>query len=133
MSHSMTTKFLTVIAVILTIFGLLYLVSPLTLTQVAGIETTASGLTDIRATYGGFQIGFALFLFWSCGSECRLASALMATGIIFCCVGLSRLYGIFVDSEFSTFNLIGLTFEIALTVVCFYLYRRHFRLQQSTN
>lgn len=133
MRHSMTTKFLTVIAVILTIFGLLYLVSPQTLTGIASIEATASGLTDIRATYGGFQIGFALFLFWSCRSERRLAGALMATGIVFCCVGLSRIYGIIVDGELSTFNLIGLAFEIALTVVCAFLYRRHFLLQQSTN
>lgn len=121
----MATKLLTVIAVILAIFGLLYLFSPQTLAGVAGLEATASGLTDIRATYGGFQIGFSLFLFWSCRNETRLLSALMATGVIFCCVGLGRLYGIIVDGEFSTFNLIGLIFEIALTVACAYYYRRH--------
>lgn len=121
----MITKFLTVIAVILAIFGLLYLISPQTLAGIAGLDATASGLTDIRATYGGFQIGLALFLFWSCRNEHRLPAALVATGTIFCCVGLSRLYGIIVDGEFSTFNAIGLAFETVLTVVCAALYRRH--------
>lgn len=125
----MTKNFLTIIAVILTFFGLLYLISPQTLAGVAGLEATPSGLTDIRATYGGFQSGFALFLFWSCRHEHRLASALMATGIIFCCVGLSRLSGIIVDGEFSTFNLTGLIFEIVLTIACIIFYRRHLRAQ----
>lgn len=118
----MTKIFLMVIAVILAFFGLLYLFSPQTLAGVAGLEANASGLTDIRATYGGFQIGFALFLFWSCCNDNRLANALAATGLIFASVGLGRLYGLTVDGEVATFNLIGLTFEIVLTVVCAYLY-----------
>lgn len=120
----MTKIFLTAIAVILMIFGLLYLISPQTLMQAAGLQGTASGLSDVRATYGGFQIGFALFLFWSSRDPQRFQSALMATLCIFAAVGVCRLTGIVVDGDGSTFNLIGLAFEAALTLVCLLLLRR---------
>jgi len=62
----MASKFLMVIATILAFFGLFYLVSPQTLAGTAGLTANPSGLTDIRATYGGFQVGLALFLFTDC-------------------------------------------------------------------
>lgn len=120
----MIAKFLTIIAAILAIFGLLYLFSPQTLALHAGIEATPSGLTDIRATYGGFQIGFALFLFWSSRREQHHGNALMATALVFASVGLGRLYGIIVDGDISTFNLIGLAFETVLTALCLTFYNR---------
>ena len=113
-----------VIATILAFFGLFYLVSPQTLAETAGLTANASGLTDIRATYGGFQLGLALFLFWSCRSPDKVASALVATGVIFACVGLGRLFGVIVDGDFSGFNMIGLVFEVFLTLACIFLYRR---------
>lgn len=112
--------FLRVIAAILLIFGALYLFSPITLSAKAGISSTASGLTDIRATYGGFQIGFALFLFWCCMSTPRLPSALVATALVFGSVGAARLFGVIADGELSGFNLIGLSFEVVLTAVALY-------------
>ncbi len=128
----MASKFLMVIAAILAVFGLLYLFSPQTLAETAGLTANASGLTDIRATYGGFQIGLALFLFWSCRSADNVGSALVATGVIFACVGLGRLYGVIVDGEFSGFNMIGLMFEVFLTAACAYFYQSHKRLNSAT-
>lgn len=123
----MARIFLMVIAAILAFFGLLYLFSPNTLASMAGLSATPSGLTDIRATYGGFQMGFAVYLFWSCRSIGNIGNALVATGVIFGCVGLGRLFGVIVDGEFSGFNMIGLTFEVILTLACFVLYRSHQR------
>lgn len=128
----MTSKFLLVIATILAFFCLLYLFSPQTLAEKAGLTANASGLTDIRATYGGFQMGFALFLFWSCRAHSRLGNALIATALIFACVGLGRLFGVIVDGDLSGFNMIGLTFEVLLTLACLYLYRTHNNQPSST-
>ncbi len=48
------------------VFGLLYLWVPETLTAPAGFgEIGSGGLTDIRATYGGFQLGLGAFLLWA--------------------------------------------------------------------
>ena len=112
------TLFLRIIAAILLVFGVMYLLSPMTLASKADISATASGMTDIRATYGGFQIGFALFLFWACTWENYIKPALIATLVIFASVGAARLFGVIVDGELSGFNQIGLAFEIFLTVAC---------------
>ncbi len=112
------TFFLRIIAAILFIFGIIYLVNPAMLAAKAGITADPSGLTDIRATYGGVQIGIAVFLFWACRSEAYLKPALVATLVIFGSVGAGRLYGAIADGALSGFNQIGLGFEIVLTVVC---------------
>lgn len=119
-----TTLFLKIIAAILAVFGLIYLFSPITLATKAGITADNSGLTDIRATYGGIQIGLAVFLYWSSLAHSRLSSALAATAIIFFSVGACRFYGVIVDGEFSGFNMIGLSFEVVLTVISGWLFLR---------
>ena len=116
--------FLRIVAAILLIFGVIYLLSPATLAAKAGITANNSGLTDIRATYGGFQIGFAIFLFWSSMARERFSSALAATAMIFFSVGAARGFGVIVDGELSGFNLIGLGFEIVLTALCAWLFLR---------
>ena len=60
----MDRAFVWIVAAILALAGASYLVSPTAMTASAGISADASGLTDIRATYGGFQIGIAIFLAW---------------------------------------------------------------------
>jgi peptidoglycan/LPS O-acetylase OafA/YrhL len=119
-----TNLFLRIIAAILAVFGLIYLISPITLATKAGITADNSGLTDIRATYGGIQIGLAVFLYWSSLARERIPSALAATAIIFFFVGACRFYGVIVDGELSGFNLIGLSFEIVLTIISSWLYLR---------
>jgi len=114
------TLFLRVIASILLVFGFIYLLNPALLAGQAGLSADGSGLTDIRATYGGFQIGFALFLFWASGSE-HMHAALVATLTVFASVGAGRFLGVLIDGELSGFNQIGLGFEIILTLACLYL------------
>lgn len=114
------TLFLRIIAAILFIFGAIYLINPALLAEKAGLTADASGLTDIRATYGGFQIGFAVFLVWASFTR-QFKAPLIATLTVFACVGAARLFGVIVDGEFSGFNQIGLGFEMLLTVACLYL------------
>lgn len=118
------TIFLRIIAAILLLFGVIYLLNPALLAGKAGLTANASGLTDIRATYGGFQIGFGLFLLWVCKDPRQLSLALAATMLIFGSVGAARLFGVVTDGELSGFNQIGLGFELILTAACaFFLYR----------
>lgn len=115
--------FLAIASIIFLIFGGIYLVSPEQIATVAGLQFNASGLTDIRATYGGFQIGFGLFLGWCLRNELRYPVALVSIALIFSCVGLGRLYGLLTDGEPSTFNFIGLTFEFAITALSLWFLR----------
>lgn len=62
--------FLYVAAAFYLLFAILYMVFPLTLAGAMGVTTADStGIIDIRAVYGGFQLGLAIFLFWSAGAD----------------------------------------------------------------
>ena len=62
--HMMARAFVWIAAAIFVVAGLSYLISPASLTQATGVSADASGLTDIRANYGGFQLGVGVFLVW---------------------------------------------------------------------
>jgi len=116
--------FLAIASIIFLVFGLIYLFSPESLASVAGLQFSDSGLTDIRATYGGFQIGFALFIGWCLRDESHYSVALVSIALIFGCVGAARFYGLVTDGETSTFHFIGLTFEVLITAFSVWLLKR---------
>jgi hypothetical protein len=106
-------------------FGLIYLWSPRSMTDPTGFGALGpSATTDIRATYGGLQIGLGLFLLWAAAQEARVRLALVLQVLAIGAVAASRALGIFLDGE-ATGVLIGaLLFEIALTIVSVALLRR---------
>ncbi|OED44692.1 hypothetical protein AB833_00985 [Chromatiales bacterium (ex Bugula neritina AB1)] len=119
----MTLLFLLLNAALFLVFGIIYLLFPAGLAQSAGLQYSTSGLTDIRATYGGFQIGLALFLGWSALNPDRYRAALMALLLIFASVGGSRLYGLSIDGAPNLFHSIALTFELAVIAFSTWLLR----------
>ncbi|MFK7802292.1 MAG: DUF4345 family protein, partial [Anaerolineae bacterium] len=72
--------FLYVAASFYLLFAILYMLFPLALTEPMGVTTADStGVIDIRAVYGGFQLGLAIFLFWSAGEDERIYPGLLIT------------------------------------------------------
>ena len=122
----MTRMFLQAVAAVFGIFGLIYLVEPGWLSQAAGLQANASGTADIRATYGGFQIGFCLFLIWVMLSEQRVAG-LVACALVSGCVAFGRVVGVALDDGASAFNVVGLCVEIPILLMSVWLYRRETR------
>lgn len=122
----MTRYFLAFVAAVFGLFGLLYMIEPANLSQMAGLQANASGLTDIRATYGGFQLGFCFYLLWIVLSEQRLAG-LVACALVSGFVAAGRILGLAVDGEFSNFHLIGLLFEIPILIASVWLYQMETR------
>ncbi len=118
----MDRVFVWIVATILALAGVLYLVSPATPTASAGISADASGLTDIRATYGGFQIGLAIFLVWCARSQ--VALALLLTTFVIGAVLLSRVAGLLMDGSLTAFHLGALGFEVPTTALALWLYSR---------
>jgi hypothetical protein len=97
------------------VFGSVYLVAPGPVTRFAGIDhTTAAGLTDLRATYAGFQLGMAALLGWCLRDTSRYAAGLVAFACVVGALGLSRLLGLLVDG-FSLEMALATGIEIAMT------------------
>lgn len=121
---SVTKVFIGFVAAMFAMFGVIYLVSPMVLSELAGLQANASGLTDIRATYGGFQIGFAIYLTGLGLIRNNHRSALLAISLVVGCVGLCRLFGVVWEQSLSGFNTSGLVFEFVITTIAIYLYRK---------
>lgn len=121
---SVTKLFIGFVAAMFAMFGVIYAVSPQLLAGLAGLQANASGLTDIRATYGGFQIGFAIYLTGLGLIRNNHRSALLAIILVVGCVCLCRLLGVVWEQSLSGFNTSGLVFEFVITASAIYLYRK---------
>ncbi len=106
------------------VFGVAYLLSPVALTEPAGFGSlSATATTDVRATYGGFQIGMGAFLVWAAGAEERYRGALVLVVLSIGAVFLSRLAGLALDGELNEFHASGLAVESILTAASLFVLR----------
>jgi len=80
------------------VFGGIYLVSPELMTEPMGIRAVEpAGFTDIRATYGGIQLGMGAFLAWCLRDARRYPAGLMCFGLVVGGLGICRAIGLAVD------------------------------------
>ncbi len=112
-------------------FGMAYLVSPVSMLELTGGSASApAAITDIRATYGGLQLGLGVFLLWSVLASERVPSALLALSLVAGATGGCRLLGVVVDGGFGPTLLIGpihisaLVFELSTAVLAFVAFSR---------
>jgi len=97
------------------VFGGIYLLAPELMTRPMGIEPVSpAGFTDLRATYGGFQLGMAGFLWWCLRDPARYGAGLTAFAFLVAALATCRLVGLLVDGF--TPAMAGATaFEAGLT------------------
>ncbi len=112
-------------------FGMAYIVSPTSMVELTGgVAPTPAAATDVRATYGGLQLGLGAYLLWSALAPERFPSALLALSLIAGAVGGSRLVGVLVDGGLGPTLLIGpihisaLVFELATCALAFLAFQR---------
>jgi hypothetical protein len=106
-------------------FGLAYLLVPVAMSAPAGFgDLSASAKTDVRATYGGFQIGLAGYLLWAARAEKRFHAAVLLIALSIGSVLASRVFGLIFDGVLNDFHLSGLIVEVSLTVSAIYFLRR---------
>jgi hypothetical protein len=96
--------------------GIGCLIAPAVFAEQAEFSTTASALTEIRAFYGGLQIGIGLFLVWCLRASDRISLGLALGGVAVGCTGLARLFGIIIDQAPTAHHLANLGIE-AVTVL----------------
>ena len=99
-------------------FGVWALVAPVSLAGLIhfGLETSGS-VTEIRAFYGGLEIGFALFLFAAALNRELAPAALLALVAVTGGIALARVVGLIVDQSGSTLMYGALAFELAGAVM----------------
>jgi hypothetical protein len=98
---------------------------PETLTDPSGFGTLApEALTDLRATYGGLQVGIGGFLIWTASNVSRHRAGLMLVAVLLPAVAVARAYGLVVDGEATAGMLGALAFEIALSVIAVMVLRK---------
>lgn len=76
------------------LFGALFLVSPTTLVRIGVLLTRANAVTEIRAFYGGLELGLAAFFFLALQRPAWFAPALMLQALAFGATAAARLFGI---------------------------------------
>ena len=102
-------------ALIFTGFGVWFLIKPGALAGI-GIELSGrSARTDIRATYGGFELGVAAFLFWCAAREDWHHVGLVAATLFVAGFGVGRGVGILVEGGATAFMWSLLAIEVVYT------------------
>ena len=123
-----------VLLAVLTAFVLLAgigcLVAPASLAQQAGYSTTPGALTEIRAFYGGLQLGIGLFLAWCLRVPDRVSHGLLLGALAVGGAGLARGLGVFIDQAPTSHHLVNLGIE-AVTVLLVVLALSRTRRRQS--
>ena len=110
--------------------GVACILAPTSLAQQAGLSVTPSALTEIRAFYGGLQVGIGCFLMWCIrGRETTFAGLLLVV-VGVGGAGIARVLGMLVDREPTAFHLTNLTIEAITVAVVAVALSRHQRLAQ---
>jgi hypothetical protein len=82
-----------------------------------------SALTDVRATYGGFQIGTGLFML-CCLRPDRLRVGMLLALLSVGAVTASRAMGLAIDGALTDTSIGTLALEIVLTAVALFIFLR---------
>lgn len=112
-------------ALIFVIIGVGFLLVPVSwAASVDIVLPTAMARTDLRATYGGFDLAFGLFLARCAHRPEWHAAGLFAAAIVLAGFGLSRLSGLFIEGSLDPFMWKLLVVELPGAALCTWLYRR---------
>lgn len=102
--------------------GTYYFIQPGILGEAAGVvATTPTGTTEIRAMYGGAQIGIGLFCAFALMRPALRRPALLMLLFVVGGLGSTRLLGAVLDSSFTSYTGMGLGFEWVTVALCAWL------------
>ncbi len=118
--------FLFVQIVLLAGFGLAYFIRPQETANLSGmLLMEPAAVTDVRAYYGGLQLGLAVWLGLALLRGELLRPALMLLVLLYASLFLARLGGLILDGGAQqTFNLYAMLVELVSALLAFWLLRR---------
>lgn len=116
----LTRMLISFVSLILGLAGLLALVEPGFTGETLGLIASLAGLTEIR-TYGGFLLGFVVFIVWCCLAVERSQYALLAISLMMLGAGLARIAGFMLDGMPITVSYVGLGTEVSVALAAAWL------------
>ncbi len=110
------------VATMLVLIGLAYLLIPIDVLSLTGNFTLdGDALIDVRATYGGFQLGLGLFLLVQILRRENIIFSLHLMAVIFISVGGVRIVGSLGQVDVSYPHMVAAVAEIASALGCMWL------------
>jgi hypothetical protein len=105
--------------------GLAYFVLPHEMANLSGMLLMApAAATDMRAFYGGMQLGLAAFIGLSLSRLELTRAALTLLVLLYSSLALARIGGLWLDGGAQqTFNLYALLLEVVSAGLCFWALR----------
>jgi hypothetical protein len=105
--------------------GLAYFIQPHAMANLSGMLLMSSAAaTDMRAFYGGAQIGLAAFIGLSLSRLDLMRAALTLLVLLYSSLALARIGGLWLDGGAQqTFNLYALLLEGVSVLLCFWALR----------
>lgn len=112
-------------ALVFVAIGLGFLLAPVQWASVVEISLpTPMARTDLRATYGGFDLAIGVFLVFCALRTDWIRPGVLALGLAAAGFGGGRLVGILVEGTATPLMLTFVAIEIATALVAFYPLRR---------
>ena len=98
-------------------YGFFCLVSPQSVAEFTGmLLPNASALTEVRAMYGGLQLGLGLLFVGFAIRKRSVETGLVVLIVLLGSLALARAFGLFNDG-FSNYNVFGFVFESVSTIL----------------
>ena len=106
--------------------GLAYFTRPEQMANLSGMLLMApAAITDVRAWYGGLQIGLAAYLLMAMSRVDLARAALTLMVLLFSALALARIGGLWLDGGLQqTFNLAALLVEVVFAALSFLALRQ---------
>ena len=105
--------------------GLAYFIRPHEMANLSGMLLMApAAATDMRAYYGGLQLGLAAFIGLSLARRELIQPALTLLTLLYSALALARIGGLWLDGGAQqTFNLYALLLEVVSAGLCYWALR----------
>ncbi len=111
----MSRTFLVCYAIVWGLFGVVCFAAPAAMLRGFGIElSTPDALTEVRATYGGAQLGVAAFLAYSSRHQSFFEPALLLFALMMGGFAASRIAGVLIDGATGPFTIGSIVLEMAV-------------------
>ena len=121
----MSRNVLAVVGGLWAIFGVASLVAPSAILAMVGIDlTSAQSMTEIRAMYGGAQLGFGGFLLLAARRAELVRPGLLVLALVMAGFALGRVSGIAIDGAMDRTTLASLATEVALLALALFALSR---------
>lgn len=112
-------QFIRINSIVFLLYGLGFMFFPEAFSQYVtdAIPLSKSALIDMRATYGGMSIGFAILLWYMGSNRTTLKLGVMAVNLVVGGMAFGRIVGIIIDSSANQMMYIYLLLEILVIIL----------------